>query len=376
MNAFRSRVLAVAVLVTSSQAGPAPAQAHHRPKAATAHAKPIAAPEPATGQPVTVAPSGSQVEPAQPAELPADRPLPAAFRNIFYQPNALAQGSPVLFTVEMAEPASRVSGRFLDRQLSFFRGDKPNVWYALAGADLESAPGRSQLSIVANVLRKGVVKATKEIDLAAGDFKAGEVEVPENFVHPDAAGKRQIAADAVLKAHAYAHFLPSPQWSGDFKKPVDAPSTPSFGMTRLLNEEMTSRHRGTDFPGKEGSQVSAANAGTVVLAKEMFYEGNCVILDHGQHFFTVYMHLSKMDVKVGDKMKKEAPLGLTGATGRVTGPHLHMGVRWNGAYLDPVKLLALTLPETAAQPTEPDHADANRKAGSTRSNRTHPRAVR
>ena len=82
----------------------------------------------------------------------------------------------------------------------------------------------------------------------------------------------------------------------------------------------------------------------------MFYEGNCVIIDHGDRFFTIYMHLEKMEVKEGDRVAKGAQLGLSGATGRVTGPHMHFGVRWNGAYLDPVELLALTLPKTGATP--------------------------
>jgi murein DD-endopeptidase MepM/ murein hydrolase activator NlpD len=149
-----------------------------------------------------------------------------------------------------------------------------------------------------------------------------------------------------VKERAFRHYLGAPQWSGDFVKPADAQSTPSFGMTRLLNEELTSEHRGTDFPIKEGEPVVASNSGTVVLARELFYEGNCIIIDHGQHFFTEYMHLSKIQVKVGQKVEKSQRIGLTGATGRVTGPHLHMGVRWETSYLDPTKLLALTLPET------------------------------
>jgi murein DD-endopeptidase MepM/ murein hydrolase activator NlpD len=86
----------------------------------------------------------------------------------------------------------------------------------------------------------------------------------------------------------------------------------------------------------------------VVLATALYYEGNCVIIDHGQRFFTIYMHFKQIDVHEGDKVKKGDRLGLSGATGRVTGPHFHLGVRWNGAYLDPVKLLALTLPKTPA----------------------------
>jgi murein DD-endopeptidase MepM/ murein hydrolase activator NlpD len=169
--------------------------------------------------------------------------------------------------------------------------------------------------------------------------------VPENFVEPDEASKKKIAADQVLKDHAFSHLILAPQWSGNFVTPVKAEPTDSFGMSRLFNEELSSTHRGTDFPLKEGEPVVVSNSGTVVMAKALFYEGNCVIVDHGQRFFTIYMHLSKIEVKAGDKLQKGERLGLSGQTGRVTGPHLHMGVRWNGAYLDPTKLMGLTLPK-------------------------------
>ncbi len=182
------------------------------------------------------------------------------------------------------------------------------------------------------------------MDINAADFGVGEANVPENFVEPDEASKRKIAADRILKNRAFSHLITTPQWSGDFVTPVQAKATKSFGMTRMFNEELTSTHRGTDFPINEGSPVVVSNSGTVVLASELFYEGNCVIVDHGQRFFTIYMHLSKIGVNVGDKLRKGERLGLSGQTGRVTGPHLHLGVRWNGAYLDPMKLLALTLP--------------------------------
>jgi hypothetical protein len=274
--------------------------------------------------------------------------LPAAYRNVFWQPNVLEQGSVTFFSVEMARPAARVTGRFLGKEVRFFKGEKPGVWYALSGVDLETKPGTYDLVVTAAVAGRGLVRAVKKIDVGEANFKEGDVTVPDNFVNPDAAGKRQIALDVVAKGRAYARSAPRPLWSGDLIKPVDVPSTPSFGETRLLNEELTSQHRGTDFPAHEGSIVEASNAGTVVLAREMFYEGNCIIIDHGLNFFTIYMHLSKMNVSVGDKVTKRQHIGLSGATGRVTGPHLHVGVRWDGAYINPVKLFALTLPDTGA----------------------------
>jgi murein DD-endopeptidase MepM/ murein hydrolase activator NlpD len=186
----------------------------------------------------------------------------------------------------------------------------------------------------------------KPVEVGAAEFKTGSVEVPEQFVSPDAAQKREIARDELLKKHAYEHLTPRPLWSGDFIKPAKGEATESFGESRILNEEMTSTHRGTDFEVKEGTPVLVSNSGTVVLAREMFYEGKCVIVDHGERFFTIYMHLSKIDVRLGQRLKKGTQIGLSGATGRVTGPHLHMGVRWDGAYLNPVELLALTLPKT------------------------------
>jgi murein DD-endopeptidase MepM/ murein hydrolase activator NlpD len=140
------------------------------------------------------------------------------------------------------------------------------------------------------------------------------------------------------------HRIDEPLWSGNFLRPINAPATPSFGTKRVFNGKVNSIHRGTDFPAKVGTPVVASNAGQVVLARKLFYEGNCVIVDHGQQFLTMYMHLSKIEVEEGSTVRKGERLGLSGATGRVTGPHLHMAVRWESAYIDPTKLLALTLP--------------------------------
>jgi len=171
-------------------------------------------------------------------------------------------------------------------------------------------------------------------------------DVPENFVEPDTTSKKQIAADKVLKNRAFSHRIAAPQWSGNFVTPVKAKPTDSFGMSRVFNEELSSTHRGTDFPVNQGAPVVVSNSGTVVLAKELFYEGNCVIVDHGKQFFTIYMHLSKIEVSVGKKVRRGQIIALSGATGRATGPHLHLGVRWQGSYLDPAKLFQIQMPQS------------------------------
>ena len=270
----------------------------------------------------------------------------SAIKNVFWQPNELQPGSVTFFTVELNRRATRVSGQFLGKNLLFFYSSKAGLWYSLAGVDVETAPGTYDLKVRAMLPGGRVARTVKPVEVGSVTFRTGDVNVPENFVQPDEASQRKIAVDQRLKARAFAHLIPTVQWSGNFVKPVEAPPTDSFGMTRVFNEELTSEHRGTDFPVKEGMPVVSSNSGTVVLARELFYEGNCVVVDHGQHFLTIYMHLSKIQVREGQKVRKRQRLGLSGATGRVTGPHFHMGVRWEGSYIDPTKLLALTLPET------------------------------
>lgn len=293
------------------------------------------------------------------AEQPPDR-LPAGIKNLFWQPNELQQGAPVFFTIEFERVPIRVIAKWIGKNITFFKSSNPRIWFALAGADLETPPGSYDLAVTAILPGRKMAHAARKVEIAAVNFPSGSVNVPENFVAPDAAGKKQIAGDELLKNRAFSHSDPAPQWSGNFVSPVDAKPTNSFGMSRVFNEELTSTHRGTDFPVKEGASIVVSNSGTVVLAKELFYEGNCVIVYHGQSFFTIYMHLSRIDVKPGEKLKKGAKIGLSGATGRATGPHLHMGVRWNGAYLDPTRLLALTLPKLG-----PEKPVGRRKAKSS-----------
>ena len=164
------------------------------------------------------------------------------------------------------------------------------------------------------------------------------------MLQPDAATLERIAADKAVKDAAFAHPISQPLWNGSFRSPVPFAPTDSFGTRRMFNGKLASIHRGTDFHAPSGTPVVAANDGVVIIAQGMFYEGNLVVIDHGQQFSTLYMHLSKIEVKVGDRVHKGQRLGLSGATGRVTGPHLHLGVRWQGMYVDAVKLLKLTLP--------------------------------
>jgi murein DD-endopeptidase MepM/ murein hydrolase activator NlpD len=167
--------------------------------------------------------------------------------------------------------------------------------------------------------------------------------VAPKFVEPGPEALQQIKADQALKEKVFASSAAEPLWSASFRAPVSAPPTDSFGTRRMFNGKLASIHKGMDFRAAAGTPVHAGNSGVVALARPLDYEGNCVVINHGLGLFTLYMHLSRIDVSEGQRMATGDRLGLSGATGRATGPHLHWGVRWQGAYLDPAKLLRLDL---------------------------------
>jgi murein DD-endopeptidase MepM/ murein hydrolase activator NlpD len=268
----------------------------------------------------------------------------AELKAISWAPAQLESGSPCLFKVELENGAASVTGKWLGRDLSFFNGKDLHTWYALGGVDVETNPGNYQLTVDVTTKDGKVVHSDREVSVALFKYRTSELHVPDKFVAPDPATLKRIEAEKAIKNAAFAHETPTPEWSGDFRAPLDSAPTDSFGTRRVFNGKVQSVHRGTDFRAPSGTPVTAANSGEVVLARSFFYEGNFVVIDHGQNFMTMYMHLSEIQVVEGQKLKKGQQIGLSGATGRATGPHLHMAVRWRDEYLDPAQLLKLTLP--------------------------------
>ena len=265
------------------------------------------------------------------------------FESVAWTPQELQSGSACLFSIQLEGSPAKLSGKWMGHDVSFFQARNGHEWYGLAGVDVEAVPGTYPLDVVATMPDGEVVHLAQDVRVGPSNYKTVSLQVPDRFVKPDAAALRQIESDKQAKKIAFSHQIPAPEWSGDFVAPAGSVVSDSFGTRRVFNGQLASIHRGLDFRVKSGSPVLAANSGEVVLAREMFYEGNCVIIDHGEGFMTLYMHLSRFKVAEGQKVTKGQEIGLSGATGRATGPHLHMGVRWEGAYIDPASLLSLTL---------------------------------
>lgn len=255
-------------------------------------------------------------------------------------PSVVIAGAPEVVRVNAAR-ATAVEGEWLGRKIDFFRGPG-GEWVALAGVDVEAPVGPSTLRVTIHG-EAGTTEVTSKVEVHAAHYRTGTLTVAPKFVEPGPAEVREIEAEIKLKQEVFAHSAPEPLWHGDFRAPVRTAPTDSFGTRRMFNGKLASIHKGADFHAAVGTPVRASNSGVVVLARRLYFEGNCVVIDHGLGLYTESMHFSRIDVHEGEHVRKGQLLGLSGATGRVTGPHLHWAVRWQGAYLDPVKLLRLNL---------------------------------
>jgi murein DD-endopeptidase MepM/ murein hydrolase activator NlpD len=257
-------------------------------------------------------------------------------------PAVVAAGSPELIRV-VAGNARSLDGEWLGRKLQFFRGRDRRAWFALAGVDVETPVGPSTLRIHLELAHGRVRDLSRTVRICPAHYRTSSLTVAPEFVEPGPEAQQQIEAEEKLKTKVFGESAAEPLWTGSFRVPVSSPPTDSFGARRIFNGKLASIHKGMDFRASEGTPVKAGNSGVVVLARPLYYEGNCVIVDHGLGLFTLYLHLSRIDVNEGQRVARSDRLGLSGATGRVTGPHLHWAVRWQGAYLDPAKLLRLNL---------------------------------
>lgn len=264
--------------------------------------------------------------------------------SVRWQPQRPVNGSPVVFHVISPEPLKSLSGKWIEHEVFFSSDAKGKAWDAIAGASLETKPGSYPIQL------KGVTAAGREISfqqavkVARGKYHSIAASVPKQYTEPSPEQLKKIEDDKALKEHAFAGITPEREWTGDFRPPVKAQISDVFGTYRTFNGKTQSVHQGLDYAVPEGTPVAALNSGTVLLAQLLFFEGNCVVIDHGQGLLTLYMHLSKIDVKEGDRVKTGEKIGVSGGTGRATGPHLHVAVRWQGVYLNPATLLGLQLP--------------------------------
>ena len=280
-------------------------------------------------------------------------PATAANWTVRRQPTQLVNGGPVLFQVKPPQKLDSLSGTWLGHEVTFSFDATSKTWFALAGISLETAPGSYPLELTGET-HAGRISSTKtsfsrKFVVTRANYPRIEVKlsVEGKFTQPTPEQQKQIAQAQEVKKDYLNRVTPEREWSGTFTAPADAAISDVFGSQRIFNGKTSSPHLGLDFRVPGGTPITAMNDGTVLLARPLYFEGNFVVLDHGQGLLTLYLHLSEFKVKEGEQVKRGQEIGLSGGTGRATGPHLHVAVRWQGTYLDPARLLSLRLPSVA-----------------------------
>jgi len=269
---------------------------------------------------------------------------PAPRWTLRYQPTRIVNGSPLLLRVTTPKPARVLSGKWLGHDLTFNFDASQKTWFALAGASLETKPGKYPVQLLAETASGETIAYGQNIRVQRQRYPKVILKVAGRYTAPSPEELRQIEHDKEVKAQILKTISAEREWKGAFSPPVTAEISDVFGIQRVFNGTVQSTHQGLDYRVPAGTPVAAVNRGTVLLARSLFFEGNCVVLDHGQGLLTIYMHLSQIGVKEGDQVSKGQQIALSGGTGRATGPHLHLAVRWQGIYLNPSVLLSLQLP--------------------------------
>jgi murein DD-endopeptidase MepM/ murein hydrolase activator NlpD len=264
-----------------------------------------------------------------------------------------SQGSLILAVVRSQKSLREVTGKWNGRDVYFWEGGSTAAAHrsthnyvneALLGVDLEKAPGDYEFSVSATMGNGERVGCTATLAVRAGKFATESLTVQKQFVEPNEQQAQRAVAEQEKLRQIFDHITPEKLWGGPFRLPLNGGVRgTNFGKRRILNGQPRSPHTGADFPAPTGTPIHATQSGRVVLAEELYFSGNTVIIDHGLGIYSLYGHLSATDVAVGDSVKAGAVIGKVGATGRVTGPHLHWGVTVNKARVNPIQLVAETV---------------------------------
>ena len=242
-------------------------------------------------------------------------------------------------------PATAVRGELGGEPLHF-REIKLGQWHAIGGIPAD-ASGKILGYVIAELPSGKIDSMEFSVTLPVprpGRGSPRRLSVAPRFTQPlDSATEARVAREnaRAREIGRRAHHTPR-MWTGSFVRPRPSSITARFGSGRTFNRTLTSRHLGVDFAGKAGAPVLAANRGVVVLVDNFFLAGNVVYIDHGDGIVTGYFHLSRALVAEGDTIARGQEIGLVGATGRVTGPHLHWSARYGALTVNPMDLLTVS----------------------------------
>jgi murein DD-endopeptidase MepM/ murein hydrolase activator NlpD len=221
-------------------------------------------------------------------------------------------------------------------------GEQQGAYEGLIGIDMNTRPGIYPIKIIGTDESKRVYWSPLSLRIEKVDFGVQKLLLPSSMVDLDTKTLERVNQEAMKLKTLFQAFQDKRLWRGAFIRPVEGKLSGAFGLSRVINGKHRGQHTGIDLQAEEGTPVLACNSGMIVLVDELFFSGKSVILNHGWGLFSMYFHLSETWVKEGDRVNKGAMVGRVGSTGRSTEPHLHWGIRMNGARVDPLSLLGVT----------------------------------
>ena len=270
--------------------------------------------------------------------------VPAAAQTldvtVSHRARGLFPGEAVLLRVEASGPVTEVRGTAFDETVRFYQA-ADGVWRGLVGIDLLVEPGDHDVALRI-VPAVGIAsERVYTLSVEHKEYQTRQLTVAPRYVEPPPEVSEWIASEARQQAAIFATATGERFWRGSWGRPVPGQATSAFGSRSVFNGQQRNPHSGADFRAAEGTPVTAPNGGRVVLSGETYFSGGSVILDHGWGLYSYFAHLSKILVEEGDLVEPGHVVGHAGATGRVTGPHLHWTLRLNGARVDPLSLIEI-----------------------------------
>ncbi len=261
--------------------------------------------------------------------------------NVEISSSEVANGKTVLFVFEKEKDVKYKSLLYNDKYYTISQHPlSKSKMYALVPISYYEKPSDKKVKLFYEEKEKEREK-TYFLRVRDAQYTKENIKVSNSKVHLSAKDKKRASKEYTEAMKVYNTVSPKSYISSEFIAPLQSKITSSFGKARVYNGTLKGYHSGTDYRAKVGERVKTANDGVVVLVKNRFYSGGSIIVDHGQGIYTCYFHLSRFHVKEGERVKKGQVIGLSGKSGRVTGPHLHFAARVNGVQVDPLQLMAL-----------------------------------
>lgn len=230
---------------------------------------------------------------------------------------------------------------FDNQNIKLFKHPKKDeIYYTFVPISYYKKLGTYKI-IISYVKNKKKIFKGVEIKVIDGIYKSEIINVPKGKVSLSKKNKSRTKKEYSDAMKIYNTVSDELYINNKSISPINSKVTSSFGKKRIYNGSLKSYHSGTDFKAKEGTVIKAINDGIIVISENRFYAGNSVVINHGQGLYSCYFHLSEINYKIGNSIKKGDILGLSGSTGRVTGPHLHFSFRVHGIQVDPLQFMDL-----------------------------------